>query len=62
MGREEGRYRAADGAGVGDVDGAVVGREGDAVGLVDAVFDDVDGASAGTEAVGGGFQLRGCVG
>lgn len=62
MGREERRYRATDGASVRDVDSAVVGGEGDAVGLDDTIFDDVNSASAGAEAIGGGFELRGCVG
>lgn len=57
--RREGR---ALGAGVGDVDGAVVGREGDAVGLRERVVDQADGACLWAEAVGGRLELRGRVG
>lgn len=48
---------AGDSACVGDVDVLAVGREGDAVGLLEGVVDDGDGAGGGVEAVGGWGQL-----
>ena len=48
---------AVEGARVGDVDGAVAGGEGDAVGLGEGVFDEVDGAGGWAEAVGGRGEL-----
>ena len=56
MGREERGDGTGDGARVGDVDGAGVGGEGDAVGLDEGVVDEGEGAGAGAEAVGGGRE------
>ena len=53
---------AADGTGVGYVDGFVVSGEGDAVGLDERIFDEVDCACRGPEAVSGSFELGRCVG
>lgn len=53
---------AVEGTRVGDVHGVEGGGEGDAAGLGERVFDDVDGARGGTEAVGGGRELGGCAG
>jgi len=58
-GRAVGRDVAGDGARVGDVDVLAVGREGDAVGLLEGVVDDGDGAGGRVEAVGGCWEL-GC--
>lgn len=57
LGREERGDGTGDGARVGDVDGAGVGGEGDAVGLDEGVVDEGEGAGAGAEAVGGGREL-----
>lgn len=53
---------AIPGAAVGDVHGAFVGGEADAVGFDESVFDDVDGAGGGAEAVDGGFEGGGAGG
>lgn len=50
------------GARVGDVDGAEVRREGDAVRLLQRGLNDVDGAGGRAEPVGGGGELWGGVG
>ena len=62
MGADRGGDGARDGAGVGDVDGALVGGDSDAVWLGEGIVDDVDGACGGAEAVAGGLKLGGCVG
>jgi hypothetical protein len=53
---------AGDGACVGDVDVLAVGREGDAVGLLEGIVDDGHGAGGGVEAVGGRGELGRSVG
>ena len=53
---------AVKGTRVGDVNGAEGGREGDTVGLRECVFNEVDGARGGAEAVGGGGELWRCGG
>lgn len=57
-----GEVRGLVGARVGDVDGAVIRGEGDAVGLGEGVFHDMQGAGGGGEAVGGCAELRWGVG
>lgn len=47
-----GKRRGRCGAGIADVDGFAVGREGDPVGLDCSIVDDVDGAGTRAEAVG----------